>query len=89
MSKQVKQLQKTIENMRDRLKEYERKVRRFQLLLAMSAVFSGSCIMSLWFTLDFTVWSILTLINFGVFYYECDYARLAMEALFAPTEPAY
>jgi len=29
MNKQVKQLQKTIENMRDKLKEYERKVRCF------------------------------------------------------------
>jgi len=67
MSKQVKQLQKTIENMRDRLKEYERKVRHFQLLLVMSTIFSGSCIISVWFALNFTVWSNFTLYNFGAF----------------------
>ena len=40
MSKQVKQLQKTIENMRDRLKEYERKVNVFSyILLVTSDVF--------------------------------------------------
>ena len=39
MNNQVKQLQKTIENMRDKLKDYERKVKCDYLLLVTFTVF--------------------------------------------------